>query len=194
MMEVNLKRPNPFAVFDSRQLGSYSAISQHEESRMRTTCITPFGKCAFHRLLSGITSAPKIFQRKIAETLASLEGTEIFMDEAGVRADPNKIVVNSGTPTVRATERRQRVDVGNCTVRGIQELKDYTSHSSVLDFYDANKPTIVFTDARGPPPCPGGIQTYTHLFDRSQSSRTADGRENQDHLAHPAGQSETKLA
>ena len=58
---------------------------------MLTTFITPFGKYAFRRLPFRITSAPEIFQRKMAETLAGLEGTEIFMDDILVHAETEEL-------------------------------------------------------------------------------------------------------
>uniref|UniRef100_A0A3Q1EIG7 Gypsy retrotransposon integrase-like protein 1 n=1 Tax=Acanthochromis polyacanthus TaxID=80966 RepID=A0A3Q1EIG7_9TELE len=56
-------------------------IPLHPESSKLTTFITPFGRYAFKRLPFGITSAPEIFQRKMAETLSDLDGVAIYMDD-----------------------------------------------------------------------------------------------------------------
>lgn len=56
-------------------------IPLHPESSKLTTFITPFGRYAFKRLPFGITSAPEIFQRKMAETLTDLDGVAIYMDD-----------------------------------------------------------------------------------------------------------------
>lgn len=51
-------------VFTSLDAASgFYQIPLHEESRMLTTFITPFGRYAFCRLPFGITSAPEIFQK-----------------------------------------------------------------------------------------------------------------------------------
>ena len=56
-------------------------IPLHPESSKLTTFITPFGRYSFKRLPFGITSAPEIFQRKMAETLNGLHGVAVFMDD-----------------------------------------------------------------------------------------------------------------
>uniref|UniRef100_A0A3P9JCS6 ribonuclease H n=1 Tax=Oryzias latipes TaxID=8090 RepID=A0A3P9JCS6_ORYLA len=75
-------------VFTSLDAASgFYQIPLHEESKILTTFITPFGRYAFRRLPFGITSAPEIFQRKMTETLANLEGVEIFMDDVLIHAE-----------------------------------------------------------------------------------------------------------
>ena len=69
----------------------FDQIPLHEESRMLTMFITPFGRYAFRPLPFGITLAPKFFLRKMAETLAGLEGTEIFMDDILVHAETEEL-------------------------------------------------------------------------------------------------------
>ncbi|KAI4890200.1 hypothetical protein NFI96_001996, partial [Prochilodus magdalenae] len=66
-------------------------IPLHENSKTLTTFITPFGRYAFRRLPFGITSAPEIFQRKMVETLAGLEGVELFMDDILVHGATEEI-------------------------------------------------------------------------------------------------------
>ena len=79
-------------VFTSLDAASgFYQIPLHEESKMLTTFITPFGRYAFRGLPFGITSAPEIFQRKMAETLAGLEGTEIFMDDVLIHAETEEL-------------------------------------------------------------------------------------------------------
>lgn len=59
----------------------------HPESSKLATFITPFGRHAYKRLPFGITSAPEIFHRKMAETLGDLEGVAIYMDDVLVFGD-----------------------------------------------------------------------------------------------------------
>lgn len=53
----------------------------HEDSAKLTTFLTPFGRYYFRRLPFGITSAPEIFQREMAELLKDQEGVAVFMDD-----------------------------------------------------------------------------------------------------------------
>lgn len=62
-------------------------IPLHPESSKLTTFITPFGRYSFKRLPFGITSAPEIFQRKMAETLHGLDGVAVYMDDILVYGD-----------------------------------------------------------------------------------------------------------
>ncbi|RXN17021.1 RNA-directed DNA polymerase-like protein [Labeo rohita] len=62
-------------------------IPLHPESSKLTTFITPFGRHSFKHLPFGITSAPEIFQRKMAETLLGLEGVYVYMDDILVYGD-----------------------------------------------------------------------------------------------------------
>ena len=52
-----------------------------EESRDVTTFITPFGRFRFLRLPMGINIAPEIFQRKMNELIADLNGVTCYMDD-----------------------------------------------------------------------------------------------------------------
>lgn len=75
-------------VFTSLDAASgFWQIPLSPESSKLTTFITPFGRYAFKRLPFGITSAPEIFQRKMAETLNGLEGVAIYMDDILVYGD-----------------------------------------------------------------------------------------------------------
>jgi hypothetical protein len=56
-------------------------IPLHEDSKLLTTFITPFGRFAFNRLPFGITSAPEIFQRTMSTILQGLEGVVCHMDD-----------------------------------------------------------------------------------------------------------------
>ena len=52
-----------------------------KESALLTTFITPFGRFCYNRLPFGITSAPELFQKRMSETLSSLQGTLCLMDD-----------------------------------------------------------------------------------------------------------------
>lgn len=56
-------------------------IPLHDDSKLLTTFITPFGRFAFNRLPFGITSAPEIFQRTMSTILQGLEGVICHMDD-----------------------------------------------------------------------------------------------------------------
>lgn len=56
-------------------------IPLHLDSSKLTTFITPLGRFCFRRVPFGITSAPEIFQRKMLELLAGLEGVEAIIDD-----------------------------------------------------------------------------------------------------------------
>ena len=69
-------------VFTSLDAASgFWQIPLHEESRILTTFITPFGRYCFTRLPFGINIAPEIFQRKMHELLDGLEGVAGYMDD-----------------------------------------------------------------------------------------------------------------
>ncbi len=51
------------------------------ESSLLTTFITPVGRYCFKRLPFGISIAPEIFQRKMNELLADMEGVAVYMDD-----------------------------------------------------------------------------------------------------------------
>ena len=52
-----------------------------EESKHLTTFLTPFGRYRFNRLPMGITLAPEVYQRKMAEMLDGLPGVVFFQDD-----------------------------------------------------------------------------------------------------------------
>ena len=56
-------------------------IPLHEDSKLLTTFITPFGRYCFNRLPFGISSAPEIFQRIMSAILEGLDGVICRMDD-----------------------------------------------------------------------------------------------------------------
>ncbi|XP_064476235.1 uncharacterized protein K02A2.6-like [Ornithodoros turicata] len=62
-------------------------IMLSEKSQELTTFITPFGRYCFQRLPFGITSAPEVFQRKIAQVLDDLPGVLNLMDDILIYGD-----------------------------------------------------------------------------------------------------------
>ena len=50
-------------------------------SRLLTTFITPFGRCCFNKLPFGISSAPKLFHRRMNNLLEGLDGVLCHMDD-----------------------------------------------------------------------------------------------------------------
>ena len=52
-----------------------------EKSRLLTTFITPYGHFCFNKLPFGISSAPKIFQRRMIEILSGLPGVLCHVDD-----------------------------------------------------------------------------------------------------------------
>jgi hypothetical protein len=59
----------------------YFQIPLDPSSELLTTFMTPFGRFCFRRVPMGISSAPEIFQRKMAEMLGGHEGCEVIMDD-----------------------------------------------------------------------------------------------------------------
>ena len=59
----------------------YYHLPLHPDSTRLTTFITPYGRYCFKRLPFGISSASEIFQRRINETLESIEGVEASQDD-----------------------------------------------------------------------------------------------------------------
>lgn len=59
----------------------YWALPLDSESRKLTTFITPFGRFCFTRLPYGINSASEIYQRKMEELLAGIEGVHSIIDD-----------------------------------------------------------------------------------------------------------------
>lgn len=79
-------------VFTSVDAASgFYQIPLHDQSKMLTTFIAPFGRYAFRCLPRGITSTSEIFQRKMAETLAGLEGVEIFMHDILIHGETEEL-------------------------------------------------------------------------------------------------------
>ena len=69
-------------VFTSLDCSSgFWAIPLDPEAAKLTTFITPFGRYHFQRLPFGISSAPEIFQRVMADLLTEQEGTVLYMDD-----------------------------------------------------------------------------------------------------------------
>lgn len=69
----------------------FDQIPLHKERCKFTTFITRLGRYAFSRLTFSITSTPEIFQRKIAETLQGLKGTEANMVDILVHGETEEI-------------------------------------------------------------------------------------------------------
>ena len=65
-------------------------IPLDSESKKLTTFITPFGRYCFQRVPFGITSAPEIFQRKMAELLQGIGGVVVIMDDILIGARENR--------------------------------------------------------------------------------------------------------
>ena len=64
-------------------------ISLDINSTKCTTFLTPFGRYCFQRLPFGITSAPKIFQKKMEEILQDLPGVQVAMDDILIHGTDN---------------------------------------------------------------------------------------------------------
>ena len=60
--------------------GFYQCVLD-EESAPLTTFITPFGRYMFNRIPMGITSAPEIYSRQMAQVLQGLKGVKNLMDD-----------------------------------------------------------------------------------------------------------------
>ena len=74
-----LKGATVFSTLDAAS--GFWAIPLEESSSKLTTFISPFGRFRFKRLPFGITSAPEIFQRVMADLLQDTEGVVLYMDD-----------------------------------------------------------------------------------------------------------------
>ena len=69
-----------FTVVDAKS--EFWQATLDEEPSQLTTFNTSFGRYMWKREPFGISSAPKVWQRKMHETIEGLEGTDIIADEA----------------------------------------------------------------------------------------------------------------
>lgn len=96
--------------------GSYQ-IPLHEDSRRLTNFITSF-VIAFRCLPFGITSAPEIFQRKMAETLTVLKHTEVYMDDILIHGDAEEINDQRRAEALRVIEAAGlKLNKAKCTFK-----------------------------------------------------------------------------
>lgn len=68
-----------FSTLDART--GFMQIQLDDESSHLCTFATPFGRYRFKRLPYGITSAPEVFHRTVAEHLKDLEGVALYIDD-----------------------------------------------------------------------------------------------------------------
>ena len=68
-----------FSILDAKHC--FWQVPLHVDSQHLTTFITPFGRFCFKRLLFGITSAPKLYQRIMSDLLVDLPGVVVYMDD-----------------------------------------------------------------------------------------------------------------
>ena len=76
----------------------FMQIALDEESSCLTTFATPFGRYRYRRLPCGISSAPEVFHKRIADMFGDIEGIETFIDDILIHA-----------PTEEHDERLRRV-------------------------------------------------------------------------------------
>ena len=53
-------------------------VSLHEQSNMKTTFLTPFGKYKYLQMPFGVSPAPEVSERKLHEKLADLLGIVVI--------------------------------------------------------------------------------------------------------------------
>ena len=88
----------------------FHQIPLAKELALRTTFITPFGRFFYNRLPFGITSAPEHFQRRMSETMDSLEGTLCIMDDILIYGS------NQEEHDARLTAALDRIQAANLTL------------------------------------------------------------------------------
>ena len=88
----------------------FHQIPLAKESALLTTFITPFGRFCYNRLPFGITSAPEHFQRRMSETMDSLEGTLCIMDDILIYGS------NQEEHDARLTAALDRIQAANLTL------------------------------------------------------------------------------
>ena len=71
-----------FTVLDVRQ--GFWHVTLDQKSSLLTTFNTPFGRYRWKRMPFGISSAPKVFQRRMHEVIEGLPGIEVVADDLAV--------------------------------------------------------------------------------------------------------------
>ena len=64
----------------------FMQIALDEESSYLTTFATPFGRYRYRRLPYGISSAPEVFHKRIADMFGDIDGVETFIDDILIQA------------------------------------------------------------------------------------------------------------
>ncbi|XP_064469765.1 uncharacterized protein K02A2.6-like [Ornithodoros turicata] len=122
-------------------------IMLSEKSQELTTFITPFGRYCFQRLPFGITSAPEVFQRKIAQVLDDLPGVLNLMDDILIYGD------NREEHDRRLNAVLQRLSDNNVTLN-LEKCKFFVEKISFLG---------VLIDQHGIYPDPRRVEALTAL-------------------------------
>ena len=74
---VKLHSTRYFSTLDA--ISGFIKIALDEESSYLATFASPFGRYRYRRLLYGISSAPEVFYKRIADMFSDIEGVETFM-------------------------------------------------------------------------------------------------------------------
>ena len=78
-MAIRLSKARLFSVFDAKT--GFWQVKLDEASSYVTTFSTPHGRYRWNRMPFGITSAPKVWQRRMNEIIEDLPRVEVIADD-----------------------------------------------------------------------------------------------------------------
>ena len=76
---VKLADAKVFSTLDASS--GFWVVQLDEDSSLKTTFNTPFGRYKYLRLPFGILSTPEVFQKRVSQIFENIEGCDVIMDD-----------------------------------------------------------------------------------------------------------------
>lgn len=122
---VKLSGAKIFSTLDASS--GFWAVVLDEESSLKTTFNTPFGRYKYLRMPFGICSAPEVFQKKVSQIFENIEGCEVIMDDILIWGNDER-EHNERLKIVLETAKRANLKLNkNKSKIGLTEVK-YMGH------------------------------------------------------------------